>query len=793
MECEVRPAETQQTAAALSLLVEAQTRCLETIEPSVLYKQLADAGLDYGPSFRLLTEIWRRDGEALARVSAKVAAGFHSMSPHVLDSALHAIAAALPEELRSLYVPSGCGACIYSRAPKGSVRVHVALHDFSSQGETIQVDALLADETGSVVALLKDLRLRRLSPTTQLVKAAARWSERTYATAWFAQDKSIAAALVRPKSRWLVLMDEARKAEDIATRLETEGQEVVRVAPFAAQPQPQQGARYERAMPSEIRSVIQREMGAGRPAFAGIVDCTRIGSASTDCATAEQVIDCSLLPFSDLARALAYDRVSEPPRLYVLTRDSQPVLESDSLTGLSNAPLWGFAKAMPFEQQELRCTRIDIDGTPSSVAPLVQLLLRHPEEDQYAVRHGTVYWPRLVHADPTTTRHRTAIHEDALYLVTGGLGGLGPHVCSWLVRSGARHVLLLGRHAPTKETLARLDSLRTSGAHIETVEIDVADFKAMEKLVTGLPKDRPLRGVIHAAGVLRDGAFLDVTRAQLVDVLKPKVTGAWNLHELTRTLPSLDFFVLFSSAASVVGSPGQASYMAANAYLDALAHHRRRHGMPALAVNWGPFAGSGMSAGSGLAEGLRTTGVQLIEPDQGMDLLGSILQLPMPQITVLPFDPESVVYHYPNSLGMRFFERLLGSAFSQVTRASVAHKLSERPALQTGYVAPTNEIEGVIAAFWQRALGVDRVGIEDAFFELGGDSVFAHQLLGQIQRAYSVQLDPAEAFEEFTVKNLALMVERALLAYVTQLNDAQAAELVDTRIGSEHAFSAKDA
>ncbi|WBB80641.1 type I polyketide synthase [Micromonospora sp. WMMD882] len=187
------------------------------------------------------------------------------------------------------------------------------------------------------------------------------------------------------------------------------------------------------------------------------------------------------------------------------------------------------------------------------------------------------------------------VRADATYLVTGGLGGIGPAIAGWLVDRGARRLALLGRRAPSPEVEATLRELGRR-AEVEIRQVDVADPVALAAVLADLAATRPpLRGIVHAAGVLDDGVLDQQTWERFAPVLAPKVAGGWNLHRLTRGLP-LDFLVLCSSAASLLGSAGQAGYLTANTFLDALAHHRRARGLPATSVNWGPWADGGMAA-----------------------------------------------------------------------------------------------------------------------------------------------------------------------------------------------------
>lgn len=188
------------------------------------------------------------------------------------------------------------------------------------------------------------------------------------------------------------------------------------------------------------------------------------------------------------------------------------------------------------------------------------------------------------------------IRADGSYLITGGLGGLGLGTARWLAGEGARHLVLCGRHAPDAAAAQAVAALAASGVDVRVAQLDVADREAMQALLDDIARSAaPLRGVIHAAGSLHDGVLLRQPWTEAREVLHGKAHGAWVLHELTRELP-LDLFVLYSAASQLLGAPGQGLYPAANAQLDALAHARRRMGLPAMSVAWGAWAEVGMLA-----------------------------------------------------------------------------------------------------------------------------------------------------------------------------------------------------
>jgi NAD(P)-dependent dehydrogenase (short-subunit alcohol dehydrogenase family) len=210
------------------------------------------------------------------------------------------------------------------------------------------------------------------------------------------------------------------------------------------------------------------------------------------------------------------------------------------------------------------------------------------------------------------------IHADATYLITGGLGGLGLAVARWFVDQGARHLVLVGRRAPSEEAQKVIRGLEQADAQIVVAPVDIADVEEMRRLFAQVDSSLPpLRGVIQSAGVLEDGALIQQEWDRFVKVFRPKMEGSWNLHTLTCKRP-LDFFVLFSSAVALLGSPGQANHAAANTFQDALAHYRRAHGLPALSINWGAWSEVGAAIQQRVEERMMQRGGVYISPQEGI-------------------------------------------------------------------------------------------------------------------------------------------------------------------------------
>ncbi|WP_394840347.1 SDR family NAD(P)-dependent oxidoreductase [Pendulispora rubella] len=289
------------------------------------------------------------------------------------------------------------------------------------------------------------------------------------------------------------------------------------------------------------------------------------------------------------------DEPLQRTRLVVLTRRAIATRPEEDVLDLGHAAAWGLVRTAQSEYPDRAIVLVDLEEPHASVQAIARAV--HAGESQSALRDGALRVPRLVHGpaagvgSPPWSGHGTV-------LITGGTGALGSLVARHLVeRHGVRHLVLLSRRgAYAPGAIALREQLEAAGAHVVFAACDGSDRDALKAVVAAIPEKHPLEGVVHAAGLLDDGVLLALTPERMDRVMRAKVDTALHLHELTRE-HRLSAFVLFSSLAGTLGGAGQASYAAANAFLDALAHHRRANGWPATALAWGPWDdGHGMTA-----------------------------------------------------------------------------------------------------------------------------------------------------------------------------------------------------
>jgi acyl transferase domain-containing protein/NADPH:quinone reductase-like Zn-dependent oxidoreductase/short-subunit dehydrogenase/aryl carrier-like protein len=347
------------------------------------------------------------------------------------------------------------------------------------------------------------------------------------------------------------------------------------------------------------------------------------------------------------------------------------------------------------------------------------------------------------------------VRADASYIVTGGLGGLGLACAAGLADAGARHLTLLGRKAPGPAALQAIDALRARGVAVRVVSADVADAAALARVLDAGDQP-PLRGVLHAAGSVDDGMLAELDIGRFGGVMAPKVRGTWNLHALTASRP-LDFFVGFSSGASLLGSPGQANYAAANAFIDAMAHRRRQQGRHALSINWGSWSGAGMAEGVDASHRRRwaTLGLSMIEPAEGVSMLMQLLQANRHAVAAaLPLTRSRLPAGLPPFYTMlqatkkdAAAPQTAPSAADLVPRLHAANA-SERHALLQDFLA--EQVVHVLALGAGHA--VDR---QRSLMDLGMDSLMAMELRNRVQGATRLRVAVADLLQGPTIASLA--------------------------------------
>ncbi|WP_033356028.1 type I polyketide synthase, partial [Kitasatospora aureofaciens] len=668
-----------------------------------LYDRLAGVGFDYGPAFRGLRAVGRHGTEVRAEVALPDERhddrfGLH---PALLDAALHAC---LLEGSDGVRLPFSWSDVVFHPTTATSLRVRLT----PTGPDTVALTA--TDESGNPVVSVGSLTLRPVTPE-QFDATTRGHHDSLYQVDWVPMPPGAGAGA----------------SDEAPLLLGTDDSGYARPADLLA-----------------VRAPLPATVVATFPSGVG--------------ATAEHVHAAAGRALALVQAWLATERFADC-RLVLLTRGAVAVAPSDDVTDLVHAPLWGLVRSAQSENPG-RLVLADLDDHPDSYPALVRAL--SSAEPQLAVRAGRVSAARLTTAAPGTAQAPASFGPTGTVLVTGGTGLLGGLFARHLVsRHGVRHLLLLSRQGLAADGATGLrDELTAAGATVTVAACDTADREALAAALAQVPAEQPLVGVIHTAGVLDDGVLTALTPDRVAAVLRPKVDAAWHLHELTRG-SDLRAFVLFSSAAGVLGQAGQSSYSAANAFLDALAQRRRAEGLPAHSLAWGLWAeSSGMT--SHLAETdlrrLSRTGLAAIPSDEGLALFDAALRTD--RAVLVPARLDAVALRAQPEVPP-VLRALVRAPRLRETSAPQALTFRQRfaglEATERGHA-----VLGVVRAQVAAVLGYaspERVEPDRGFLDLGLDSLTALELRNRLSGESGARLPATLIFDHPTPAAVARHLE----------------------------------
>ncbi|HWI20148.1 MAG TPA: type I polyketide synthase, partial [Vicinamibacterales bacterium] len=707
------------------------------------YQQCREWGADFGPAF--LSVEWLHRGEALT--SALISVPDHipqvsgyTIHPILLDGALQAAVASLPEG--GVHLPLSFDRLEVRATTCRRAVCQVRRRD-AAGSKVRQVDIDLFDTDGQLLARIAGLTLRQASRDAMrpVTKSAGR-----YQIEWKPADAVPVDAARIAGARYLVVADSDTAARRVVARLNHWGvsSTVAVHAEVSERRSPHEfSVNLDRI--EDVRELLTTVV-SGIERVDTVFYVSVAGTADTPAELAER--DCVRL--LNVVQAGAQFDLTNGPSLCVVTRGAQPVGDPVNTVDPAKSALWGMATVLSLEHSEWKTVQVDVDrwlteqGLEHAVDEVLSAanLASDQFENRVAYRGGARHVARLAPASVDAQADPVSIRSDATYLITGGVGGVGLKVARWLADRGAGTIVLTGRGGARSGSLDEIEALKQRGARIVIESLEVTDADQVAALVSRISTEAsPLKGVIHAAGVLDDAILMRQRPEQFVRVLQPKTQGAWNLHQETQHL-ALDFFVLCSSMASVAGSPGQANYAAANAFLDGLAWYRRMRDLPALSINWGIWDGIGVAARMDAGSRRQLDGFGTLSPERAVAHLDTFVRSTSVQVGVSPID----VSRLPDAFkDLPLFRSLVRSATVETPqRRSFRDRLNAAPAGRRRALLDSFVQESVAAI-----LGVSATELTDrraGFSSLGMDSLATLELRNRLQAGLGESLPAALAF-----------------------------------------------
>jgi len=674
------------------------------LDVSGLYAEHADRGLGYGPAFQGLRSAWRAGDDICAEIELPegVAIDGFGLHPAALDSALHAlglVAADAEAGPMGARLPFSWRGIAFHGAGTAALRARLTPLGPDTVG------LVLADAAGQPVAAVQSLAVRPV-PTAGL---AGRGGRSLFGVDW----KPIGTARRVDLDRWAVLGDDPfGLTTTVPTRHADLDSLLVADAP---------------------EGVLVSFDGAAGPK-----------------ATTHQAL-------ALVQRWLAEERLSSST-LVVVTNGAVATTADEDVPALSAAPIWGLLRSAQAEHPG-RVVLVDIDGQPESAAALPAAAASG--EPQLAIRDGRPMARRLGRLDPASVGTAPTLDPDGTVLITGATGVLGGLVARHLVATqGVRRLLLVSRSGLAAEGAEQLlADLTEAGAEAVLTACDVSDRTALAELLASIPADRPLTAVVHAAGALDDGVVASLTPERVDRVFAAKADAAWHLHELTADL-DLQAFVLFSSVASTMGSPGQGNYSAANEFIDALAAHRRSRGLAGVSLAWGLWAQtSGLTAHLGRDDIQRMGrfGIVPLSSEQGLAMFDEAIGADRPLVVPVRLDRTALRRLADSGLLPPMLADLVPASAVAATR-TVRVTLADRLAATADEAERRQIALDLVRTQAATVLGhadANAVDADRPFAELGFDSLTAVELRNRLNAASGVRLPATLVFDYPTPTALA--------------------------------------
>ncbi len=709
-----------------------------------------------GPYFQWLETFWLGQNEALGKLQLPAALGSlqgYLLHPGLLTACFQVVEGFLNAAHHADETAGQPSDSVWWPVRIAAVHLYHGIEGTAWWCHAQQLDPdrwnlQVLDRQGQLVADLLGVDMQPVSPDDLPSDAwplATLWRDWLYTLRW--QPKLLSTKPVLPaQGSWLIVDRPDGLGAELAKQLQAQGRPCVCVT---------------------FQQFLQDIQEANLSPYQGVIymGTPHSGTKDTDIPETVHHLCGELL---NLAQALIERETDLAPRLWVITQNSQAVGQTPAALQVEQAPLWGLARTIMAEYPQLRCSCIDLEERPS--ADLIPLLLTELQaddtENQIAYRQGRRYAARLSRWQPpyrSSAEEGLALREDGSYLITGGLGGLGLQVARQMVAQGARHLVLSGRRGVTSDlTRKQIEQLEHMGATVQVVPADVSQAEQVAQLLAACQATAPLKGLIHAAGVVDHDTLSQQTLERFAAVMAPKVRGAWRLHQLSQDL-DLDFFICFSSLSALLETFNVSSYAAANAFLDALVHQRQAMGLPGLSLNWGPWADVGMAAGSDVQ--MREIGMQLIPSEAGAQLLLALgcqhnRHLELAQIAVAGV-------HWPQ-FHQQLFQNRACPFLSELIQPAAAQNRprgSLRRRQQLDQAAPHERVQ-LLTSYLQeevaQMLGLSQPPLlKQHFIDMGIDSLMAVDLRNRLETGLALSLSATLFFKYRNIEDLATYLAKA--------------------------------
>ncbi|MDG4664429.1 type I polyketide synthase [Mycobacterium sp. 236(2023)] len=763
-----------------------------SLDGADFYARTEALGFDYGAAFRPICGVTAGHDWAVAELNIPATlvdeVADYDFHPALIDGAFQTLFGAPflgQEEGSDPYLPTRIRRCAIYGQPEQHMTVRADV--VSATAERIECDLVISDLSGRALVAIEGFIVQSLATSSRM--SSERIDKGILEIHWCAMDYAShdEREPFADKRSWLILDDDSGIGALLAEELRRYDQRARTVRHHAVDVLTvvDDGWLMNPQRPEQMTQLITEHLDNEQD-LAGIINCWPL-----DIGGPVPGHHLGAFTMLRLVKTLA-ENDTVKPLMYVVTSNSQPTPGS-VVRDVDQAALWGLGRVIGHQElAEYWGGLIDIetsDNTAETVARIRRHVLDDESEDQIAIRSATTYVPRLRPCTRLTKPFPAKLAPDATYVVTGGMGALGRIAATYLAERGAQHLTLLGRRRfphrdqwsalpdddPHRSTVDAIRAIEQLGATVTVRSLDITDGGQIDAWLADHEREggRPIRGIIHAAGSVHDQLLVNMSEDDYASVVGPKITGTMLLHKAFGD--NLDFFVMFGSAGSTIASPGQGNYAAANAFLDAFAHHRRAQGLPALTIGWGPWS-VGMVEELGLEKMYAQRGIDLISPAVGVRILDRLINQDVAAVVAISAD-----WNRARQAGLGAHLPLMFSDLQSPEQdfagaddgASVLTILASTP--ESDRLAVVGDlIRSLVATVFD--CGEDDFASDALLEDIGLDSMMAMEFRVRINMTFSIDLPVLEILKGVSVNSLS---ERILAELNSIHGHAEATETTE--------------
>jgi serine/threonine protein kinase/NAD(P)-dependent dehydrogenase (short-subunit alcohol dehydrogenase family)/acyl carrier protein len=769
------PKEDKDSTSKSEEFQELWNHCPQAMTAAEFYQIQQNRHIHLGPSYQWLDTIRLGNQEAVCQISMPPSvkdADNYQLHPGLIDAGFGLLASAVDMEIEETFVPFSIEKIGFYQHPSHfPLWGHLRMRPASDKNRAVG-DIRLFDQSGQIIVDFKGFEGIKAARKALLSGLQTEFNDWFYEIAWQPQPSPP----LHPETtgHWLIFADQSGIGLALAERLQKRGSFCTVVYSGKSYEKEAEGRYHVNpAEPLDFQRLLKDNFDNNQ--LRGIVHLWSLDGTVADLHHAQRLGCASIM---HLVQTLVKKSWDQFPRLWLVTRGGQAVPLQ-----VQQTPVWGLGRVIALEHPELDSVCLDLDpSSEDNTQTLFNELWSSDKEAQIVWRQNIRQVARWERRTLPPSENPFSIREDSSYLISGGTGALGLQIAQWLVEQGARHLLLLSRSGVSSSAAQKIiDQIEQTGAKVLIIKVDVADQAALNQALDRAPMPR---GIIHAAGVLDDGMLIGQNWDRFENVMAAKVYGAWNLHQRTAH-KALDFFIMFSSAASILGNQGQSNYAAANAFLDGLAHYRRNHGLVATTINWGPFAQTGMAASTS-SDRLSKQGFKPILPEDGLAVMDRILSANVTQVGAMQCDWHQYVAQFSE-------KKALFANWVQVPSqaTNLLQKINNAPLAEKKKILLDFVLEII-----RNVIGIDASqALDTPLMEQGIDSLQAVEMRNRLGKGLETTLPVSLLFNYPTINELINYLEQEVLDEpiekaqendkLDDLNDRELEDLINQKLASK--------